>query len=71
MAIHGFVLEEDTKPVHDRHMQALKVSPQAFIGFSMTDSYTPGYCSKHAGISNKLVTVFAATQINYFASGAF
>ncbi len=71
MAIHGFVLEEDTKPVHDRHMQALKVSPQAFLGFSMTDLNTPGYCSKHAGIGNKLVTSFAATQINYFTGDTF
>jgi hypothetical protein len=29
MAIHGFVLEEDTKPVHERHTQVLPAPLQA------------------------------------------
>jgi hypothetical protein len=38
MAIHGFVLEEDTKPAHERHLQALKVSSQAC--FLLHDKYS-------------------------------
>jgi hypothetical protein len=36
MAIHGFVLEEDTKPAHERHLQALKVASQACFTANMT-----------------------------------
>jgi hypothetical protein len=31
MAIHGFVFEEDTKPVHERHLQASLTPLQASL----------------------------------------
>jgi len=37
MAIHGFVLEEDTKPAHECHLQALKVASQACFSATTTD----------------------------------
>jgi hypothetical protein len=37
MAIHGFVLEEDTKPVHERHLQALKGPWQACFPATRTN----------------------------------
>jgi hypothetical protein len=37
MAIHGFVLEEFTKPAHERHLQALKVASQACFSETWTN----------------------------------
>ena len=71
MAIHGFVMEEDTKPAHERHMQALKGPEQALLLYRMTDSSTLGYCSKHAGIGKKLVTAFAAAKTIHFTRDEF
>jgi hypothetical protein len=47
MAIHGFVLEEDTKPAHERHMQALKVPWQAFHWYRITHSFPLSYYIQH------------------------
>jgi hypothetical protein len=41
MAIHGFVLEEDTKPVGERNLQALKVASQAYIPATWTNLALP------------------------------
>jgi hypothetical protein len=38
MAIHGFVMEEDTKPVDEHHLASLQSPWQACIPFTMTDS---------------------------------
>ena len=59
MAIHGFVLEEDTKPAHEHHLQAVHRACKPAFANAYRDHVTLGYCSKHAGIGKKLVTVFA------------
>jgi hypothetical protein len=38
MAIHGFVLEEDTKPAHEHHLQTTPTLRQALFSYIMTVS---------------------------------
>jgi hypothetical protein len=38
MAIHGFVLEEDTKPVDEHHLASSPTLLQACISITMTNS---------------------------------
>jgi hypothetical protein len=42
MAIHGFVLEEDTKPAHEHHLQTAPTQTQALFTYNMTDTRPPG-----------------------------
>jgi len=65
MAIHGFVLEEDTKPAHEHLMQAGQRACKPSFANAFRDYVTLGYCSKHAGIGKKLVAIFAL-HLDYF-----
>ena len=50
-----------TKPAHEHHLQAGQRSCKPASVIACRDRWILGYCSKHAGIGNKLVAIFAFT----------
>ena len=67
IVIHGFVLEEDTKPVDERNLQAFPTLLQASFLPNMIVTVTYNLLTPNTdGWGKKLVTVFAVRHLDRF-----